>query len=488
MSEKQTLSLADLALQENRPAPDGSRATVCVQGLGFVGTAMAVAVANARDDSGCLLFNVLGVDLPDAAGRSKARAINEGRLPVVTTDDELKAAFDCSWAAGNLIATTTEEAYRLADATIVDVHLDVEYSSGRPSFRLDGFRYAIRTLGMRMQPGSLVIIETTVPPGTCNRVAAPELARALAERGLPEDAIQLAHSYERVMPGKEYYRSIVNFWRVYAGHTPEAAEACGKFLSQVINVKQYPLTRLHSTVASETAKVMENSYRAVNIAFIEEWAQFAEAAGFDLFEVVEAIRMRPTHSNIREPGFGVGGYCLTKDPLFAAASARELFRRGDLSFPFSEQAVTVNARMPLRTLSRVRDLLGGTLGGRKLLLLGVSYRNDVGDTRHSPSEIFVRAAESEGAEVAAHDPLLSFWPEMGRRLLCALPRPAGFDAVIFAVRHREYTSLDIESWLDGARPLLFDANRVLGSPQRTAARRVGCRLATIGAGDECLGH
>jgi nucleotide sugar dehydrogenase len=339
-----------------------------------------------------------------------------------------------------------------------------------------------------MRPGSLVIVETTVPPGTCRSVAAPELGRALAARGLPEHAIHLAHSYERVMPGKEYYRSIVNFWRVYAGETPEAAEACGAFLSQVINVRDYPLTRLHSTVASETAKVLENSYRAVNIAFIEEWARFAEAAGIDLFEVVDAIRMRPTHSNIRQPGFGVGGYCLTKDPLFAAAAAGELFGRDDLCFPFSAQAVEVNARMPLRTLSRVRELLGGSIRGKRLLLAGVSYRNDIGDTRYSPSETFARAAETEGAEVVAHDPLVSFWPEMDRELPAALPCPAGFDAVVFAVPHREYTGLDLESWLQAARPLMFDANRVLGAAQRAAARRLGCRIAAIGAGDKCLEH
>jgi nucleotide sugar dehydrogenase len=449
---------------------------------------MAVAVANARDESGGLLFNVIGVDLPDGTGPAKVRAINEGRLPVVSTDDELVAAFGNAWASGNLIATTNEEAFCLADITVVDIHLDIESIDGRPGFCLDAFRKAMCTLGARMRPGSLVIVETTVPPGTCRHVAIPELARALAARGLPANAVHLAHSYERVTPGKEYYRSIVNFWRVYAGETPEAADACAAFLSHVIHVKQYPLTRLHSTVASETAKVLENSYRAVNIAFIEEWARFAEAAGVDLFEVVNAIRIRPTHSNMRQPGFGVGGYCLTKDPLFAAAAARQLLGRDDLCFPFSEQAVEANSRMPLRTLFRVREAMGGSLLRQRLLLLGVSYLNDVGDTRHSPSETFVRAAEIEGAQVTAHDPLVSFWPEMGRSLPGALPSPAGFDAVVFAVPHREYTGLDIASWLDRARPLLFDANGVLSGRQRTVARGLGCRVAAIGIGDECLEH
>jgi UDP-N-acetyl-D-glucosamine dehydrogenase len=157
-------------------------------------------------------------------------------------------------------------------------------------------------------------------------------------------------SYERVMPGRDYFRSIIDFWRVYAGSTPHAAEVCAAFLSKVIHVDRYPLTRLHSTTASETGKLLENSYRALNIAFIEEWGRFAEAVGVDLFEVIDAVRMRPTHSNMRQPGFGVGGYCLTKDPLLAGIAARDLFRRSDISFTFSQQAVGVNDRMPLRTL------------------------------------------------------------------------------------------------------------------------------------------
>jgi nucleotide sugar dehydrogenase len=484
--ETTNISLAEIAERENRPAPETGRAIVCIQGLGFVGFAMAVAVASARDAEGRSYFNVIGVDLPNAEGCAKVQAINQGRSPVVSNDEELSFAFAQAFGAGNLIATTDPEVYAVADITVVDVHLDLAYQDGRPSIPLDGFRKAIATLGTYMKPGSLIVVETTVPPGTCAAVAAPELALALERRGLPPDSIRLAHSYERVMPGKEYYSSIVNFWRVYAGHTPAAADACESFLAKVINVEHYPLTRLHSTTASETAKVLENSYRAANIAFIEEWARFAETVGIDLFQVVEAIRMRPTHSNMRQPGFGVGGYCLTKDPLFAAVAAREIFGRGDLSFPFSSRAVQVNAQMPLRTLELVRQMLGGSLVGKRLLLLGVSYRNDVGDTRHSPSEVLVRDAEAEGAIVECHDPLVRFWPEMMRELPASLPSVDRIDAVIFAVAHEEYTRLDVESWLGEARPVVFDANHVLNAAQRSALHRLGCRVTAIGNG--CLAH
>lgn len=482
------ISLATLALSENRPVPEGERPIVCVQGLGFVGFAMAVAVASARDHQGRPCFTVIGVDLPTEEGLAKVRAINQGRLPIVSKDEELAAAFDDAFRVGNLIATTNAAAFALASVSVVDIHLDLAYEGGRPAFHLDGFRAAIATLGKHMPPGSLIIIETTVPPGACARVAAPELARMLQSRGRTPDSIHLAHSYERVMPGKQYFRSIVNFWRVYAGSTPAAADACEAFLSKVINVKQYPLTRLASTTASETAKLLENSYRATNIAFIDEWSCFAEAVGIDLFEVIEAIRVRPTHSNMRQPGFGVGGYCLTKDPMFASVAAREIFGREDLCFPFSTQAVEVNRRMPIRTLDRLRQMLGGSLAGKRLLLLGVSYRSDVADTRYSPSEVLVRAAEAEGANVVCHDPLVRFWLEMAREIPASLPSPQHMDAVIFAVAHEEYSRLDFESWLRELRPLVFDSNHVLSPAQQGTLKRLGCRIAAIGRGNGCLEH
>jgi UDP-N-acetyl-D-glucosamine dehydrogenase len=146
----------------------------------------------------------------------------------------------------------------------------------------------------------------------------------------------------------------------------------------------------------------------------------------------------------------------------------------------------VNAAMPLNTLAGVRRALGGSLAGKKLLLLGVSYRQDVGDTRYSPSEILVRALESEGAVVTAQDPLVNFWEEMGRqlpeKLLDKLPPERAFDAVIFAVAHDEYRSLDLEQWLGELRPLIFDANCVLSPAQRDALRRMGCPVGSIGRG------
>ena len=411
-SERAYTSFADLSGAVGRKAAEHDRPVVCVQGLGFVGSAMAAAIADARREDGSPCFSVVGVDLPTVEGRAKVEAINAGRLSVATTDRTLADALEAAHARGNLVATTDEQAYALASVTVVDIPLDVLEAEDGPTVSFDMFRAAIRTLGRLMPAGSLVVVETTVPPGMCEKVVAPELANALAERGVPGDALLVAHSYERVMPGDRYLDSIVNFWRNYAGLSPEAADACEAFLSQVVNVEEYPLTRLHSTTACETAKVLENSYRATTIALMEEWGRFAEAVGVDLFEVISAIRRRPTHSNMRQPGFGVGGYCLTKDPLLGAVSARELFELDGVEFPFSSMAVEINRQMPLVTLEMIDAMLDGGMAGKTLLLLGVSYRQDVADTRYSPSEVFVLGARERGANVICHDPLVTHWAEL----------------------------------------------------------------------------
>jgi nucleotide sugar dehydrogenase len=305
----------------------------------------------------------------------------------------------------------------------------------------------------------------------------------VAERGLPADSIHLAHSYERVMPGPDYLLSITHFWRVYAGIDVQSGDLCEAFLRKVIDTEKYPLTRLPHPTASELGKVLENSYRATNIAFIEEWSRFAEAVGVDIYGVVDAIRMRPTHNNLRQPGFGVGGYCLVKDPWLGRVAARQIFSLPDLQFPFSEMALETNRRMPLVSIEILAGLWPERLRGKKLLLLGVSYRSDVGDTRYSPAEIFYRAASEAGAEVTAYDPMVTHWAELDLPLPASLPKPEAFDAIVFSVAHREFLDLDLLAWLGKSRPVILDANRVLPAKRLAELQAAGFVCRGVGRGD-----
>lgn len=463
-----------------------NRKNVCIQGLGFVGSAMALAVANAQNDQDEPLYNVIGVDIDNEDGCRKVMSINNGVFPFECNDQKMLKAQKRAFSKGNLWATTNPEYFSCADVIVVDINLDIEYTNNyEPILNMETFKSAISTLGQYMKADALLIIETTVPPGTCEKVVYPIIKEEYAKRGIDETHIAIAHSYERVMPGEDYYDSIINFWRVYSGIDKISADRCQEFLESVISTVQYPLTRLENTTATEVAKVLENSYRAVNIAFIEEWARFAEAVGIDLFEVIDAIRMRPTHSNMRQPGFGVGGYCLTKDPYFASLAAKEIFDFGEMDFPFSTKAVKINNVMPLVSLKRIEEILGGNLKEKKLLVLGVSYRQDVGDTRYSPTEIFVRAALRKGAVIECQDPLVPYWKEMERQVNSDIPLFIGYDAIVFAVPHKQYQSIAFDEMKVDAGTLIFDANCVLNKEQRMSILgRKDLRFASIGRGEE----
>ncbi len=457
-----------------------TRSRVCIMGLGYVGAAMAAAVAQARSESGEPAFDVIGVDLQTPEGEKRIASVNAGLFPFAASDPDLHRAIADARARGNLWATSDADVYKDCDVAVVDVHLDVDIERGRSDFA--GLARAIETLGSRLKPGALVLVETTVPPGTCARVVAPILSEAERKRGLPPDSILLAHSYERVMPGPDYLSSIINYWRVYAGHTPDAAAACRRFLDRVVDTARYPLTELESTTASETAKVMENTFRAVTIALMDEWGRFAEHAGIDMFSVVDAVRVRPTHSNLRQPGFGVGGYCLTKDPMFGLVAARQLFGIEDADFPLSRAALEINRAMPMHALDLVKKAIGGNLAGRRILLCGVAYRSEVADTRYSPSETFLRAAVDAGAAVVCHDPHVRYWPETGVDVHEALPPLAGFDAIVFAVDHAAFRGIDLPALLGTERPAIVDANRVFSSSSLARLREAGHAVVALGRG------
>ena len=461
---------------------DSNRPIIAVQGLGYVGSAMAVAVASKLDEKNEPLFNVIGIDLPTGIGKERIDSINSGKFPFKTNDDKLSLELKKAVDRGNLKATGLKDLYSEADIVLISINCDLTKKNDQEKIALDHFTDSIRDISENISENTVVVIESTVPPGTCEKVVYPLFEDVFNKRKLDIKKFYLAHSYERVMPGDNYFNSIINYWRVYAGINKESADICEAFLSQVINITDYPLTRLSNTTSSETAKVLENSYRAVNIAFVEEWGRFAEDVGIDLYEVIEAIRMRPTHSNIRQPGFGVGGYCLTKDPLFAKIAAKDILQLNGHDFPFSSQAVKINNEMPMVTLNKLKKYFNDDLYGKKILLMGVTYRQDVGDTRFSPSEIFYNEAKAEGAEVSAHDPLVEFWDEVDMDIETVLPDSADFDAIVFAVPHKEFADITLNEWITQNNILLFDANNVLTKTQVSAIKENNLNYMSIGRG------
>jgi len=455
---------------------------IVVQGLGFVGAAMATAISNskARDDK--YLYNVVGVDLATKDGINRIESINSGKFPFPTNDSELISKLKFAVKNNLLKATSSIEAYKNADVVIVSINCDLIYNNNVPKVDLEGFSRGIKVIADNIGEDTLVVIESTVPPGTTEKIVYPIFKDSFNNRKLDIKNVYISHSYERVMPGNNYLNSIINFWRVYSGIDKASADKCGEFLSTIINTEDYPLVRLKNTTASETAKVLENSYRAVNIAFIEEWGRFAEDVGIDIYEILRAIRMRPTHSNIMQPGFGVGGYCLTKDPLFAKLAASDIFKLNGHGFPFSTQAKNINDYMPNISVQKIKHYFNNSLTGKRVLLMGVSYRQDVGDTRYSPSEIFFKEMVREGAEMIAHDPMLNYWGELGINVNELIPSVKDFDVVVFAVPHKQYRDLDMNKFINKSDVLLFDANNVLTEIQIKQLNDMNIVFKSIGRG------
>ena len=391
-----------------------NRRVVMVQGLGFVGAVMSVVCANAHKEE----YAVIGVDRNTSLSRKRIDAFNSGQFPLIADDPKVYEYFNRAQEKGNILATWDKAAYKHADVVIVDVNLDVSkhakstYELESYTVDLNGFTEAIRTIGKSCKHDALILVETTVPPGTSENIVRPTIEEELRKRGLPTARIKIGHSYERVMPGPNYVDSIQSFYRVYAGVDEKSADATEAFLKTIIRTDEYPLTRLEHTNATEMAKVLENAYRAMNIAFVVEWSRLAEEAGVDLYEIVRAIRLRPTHSNLMFPGIGVGGYCLTKDPLLASWS-RENLIGGDGKLPQSEVAVSINDQMPRYAFEFLQRRYSGDLSSANVVLLGVAYRGDVGDTRFSPVHPFYELLVNAGAVVRTHDPFVSLWEETG---------------------------------------------------------------------------
>lgn len=414
---------------------------VVVQGLGFVGSVMGLVVANALTEE----YAVIGIDLPTPASYWKIRSINEGVFPVIASDPKIEIYYQNALKKKNYYATYDSYAYSKADVVVVDINLDVQKKSAKNkdlegyNVDLTPFKKAIEAIGANCKEDVLVLVETTVPPGTAQKIVRPIIEESLAKRGLATDKVKVGHSYERVMPGPKYIDSIQNFYRVFAGTDEKSAEAVEKFLRTVIKTDEYPLTRLGNTNATEMAKVLENSFRAMNIAFMVEWSRFAEEAGVDIYEVVNAIRMRPTHKNIMLPGLGVGGYCLTKDPLLASWARMNLFGSEE-KLGQSEKGVHINDKMPVYAFEYLQSQYDGSLGGKKVLLLGVSYLNDVGDTRYTPVEGFYDHLLETGCDIILHDPHVKYWEEKDIWVNQNLDELLGndYDVVVITTGHKDY--------------------------------------------------
>ena len=487
---------------------------VVVMGLGFVGSVMAAIVADTTGKNGKSGKFVIGMQRPSTRSYWKIPKLNEGISPVKAEDPEVDPMISrCVLEKKTLVATFVYDVLKLADVVVVDVQLDYaknELGNVRNGqVEMTALEESFDIIAQRIPAHCLVLIETTVAPGTTEQVALPAMRKVFRQRGIKSDPL-IAHSYERVMPGRDYVASIRDFWRVCSGVNEDAKQRVVKFLNEVLNTAKFPLTVLDRPIESETAKVVENSYRATILAFLDEWSLFAERNGVDIIKVIKAIKMRPTHSNMIFPGPGIGGYCLPKDGGLGVWANRHILGFEDDTFRITPLAIDINDTRSLHAAQLVRDALRNMsvpIASAEVLILGASYREDVGDTRYSGSEILIRRLTEMGAEIRVHDPYVDHWfefenqeeyPDNSKSIFFRNQKKLkdlqvqkdlkdslkNIDALVMAVRHEAYLKLDPAQIVKVAgHPIaVIDCFGILDDDRIRQYIALGCEVKGLGRG------
>ena len=387
---------------------------IAVVGQGYVGLPLALAAVDAK-------FNVIGIDTNSA----KIEMIQSGISPIEDIENT---------DIGNAIRSKMYEvSSELSSEDKVDIFLICVPTPLSENHQPDLgiLNSATKNVGKVLKAGALIIIESTIQPGTTRNTIIPILEK---ESGLKSDQFLVAYSPERIDPmNKEF--TIKNTPKLVAGLTPEAATKAKEFYSKFID----RVDICDSLEVAETAKLLENSFRLVNISFINELAIFCRKIGIDVNDVIKAASTKPYGFMPFYPSVGVGGHCIPVDPLYLAEAAREV----GAPVRFIELADEINLGMPTYFVGRASEMLGG-LKDKKVLVIGVSYKPNVADIRETPVEALISGLKKSGAVVSWHDDLVKSWNGENSVAL-----GSGFDLAILATPH-DYLDLS----LLGSTPLL----------------------------------
>ena len=422
-------------------AIESKTANVVVLGLGYVGLPVACLFAEAG-------FPVVGI----RRNQDKADVINQGICPIEGKEPGLAELVARVVSEGRFRATTDYELCRQAQIVLIAVETPVDLVTKKPGY--EALRGALHDLGPQLSPGTLVVIESTIAPGTMARVVKPILEETSGLQ-VNED-FYLVNCPERVMPGK-LLANIQGCHRVVGGMSPEAAELAVKFYRYVVQADLDPVDCL----TAEMVKTMENTYRDVQIAFANEMALLCESMGADVWRVRELVNKAP-YRDMHLPGAGVGGHCLPKDPWLLISNAGDNFESRMIP-----AARSVNDGMPLHIASltvRALQETGGDIADAKVAVLGYAYLENSDDTRNSPSAVLVARLRELGAEVVIHDPYVPGYQGDILELV------SGCDAAVVMVRHQVYHTLDLDALRDALGvPILIDGRHVFDAAQAQSA-------------------
>lgn len=388
---------------------------VAIIGQGYVGLTISVFAAKHH--------NVVGFDM----NQSLVNSLNSGKSHIegVASSDLAK------WIAVGKYKATSDPA-EIAGSDVVVIAVPTPLTNDRKP-DLTFVEAACKTIGENLTTPALIINESTSFPGTVRNLIKPEIEKY--SRGSIEHLY--AVSPERVDPGRVDWNQ-KNTPRLYAGLTPEASQAVHDFYSTFCD----NLIEVSSPEVAESAKLFENTFRQVNIALVNEFAQIAHALGISVYETLDAAATKPYGFMKFMPSAGVGGHCIPVDPSYLADTAA----RVGVPATFIERANEVNLEMAAYVVGRVVADHGGSLSGKSVQVIGVAYKPNVADTRETPAELVIEELKKAGASVNWHDPVVKNWRGVDSAVL------GGADIAIVVTMHDE---LDAESVLACA-PYVFD--------------------------------
>jgi UDP-N-acetyl-D-glucosamine dehydrogenase len=405
-----------------------------VIGLGYVGLPLAQEAARAG-------LTVGGYDITAEV----VDALNAGHSHV----DDLSDADIAAMLGAGFRASTDPSI--LADASVAVICVPTPLSEdGGPDLR--AVNSAVRAVADHLHPGMLVVLESTTYPGTTDEEVRPVLEAGGLVAGVD---FHLAFSPERIDPGNPVY-GMKNTPKVVGGHTPACTRAAAEFYGRFVDV----VVPTKGTREAETAKLLENTYRHINIALVNEMARFCHELDIDLWSVIDAARTKPFGFQAFYPGPGVGGHCIPIDPNYLSYNVR-----AKLGYPFRfvELAQEINAGMPEYVVRRIQDLLNEeskSLRGARVLLLGVTYKPDISDQRESPAKPLAQQLMAKGADVVFHDPHVSDWIVNGTSVTRADDLDAELAKADVSVLLQNHASYDLDAIAHVARRLFDTRGKV----------------------------
>jgi nucleotide sugar dehydrogenase len=405
---------------------------VAIIGQGYVGLPLALEASRVG-------VKVLGFDINEGV----VKALNSGVSHIDDlSDDDIRAMLDAGFEA-------TTDPSRLDEVKTIIICVPTPLSEdGGPD--LGPINSAVKTISEHLHAGQTIVLESTTYPGTTDEVVRPALEAGGLVAG--KDFF-LAFSPERIDPGNEQYGA-KNTPKVVGGHTPACGDAAAAFYGQFVDT----VVRAKGTREAETAKLLENTYRHINIALVNEMARFCHDLGIDLWDVIDAAKTKPFGFQAFYPGPGVGGHCIPIDPNYLSYNVR-----AKLGYPFRfvELAQEINATMPAYVVQRAQNILNEdskSLRGSTVLLLGVTYKPDIADQRESPAVPLAQQLLAKGASVQYFDAKVMDWkavPEAAR----ADDLDAAVAAADLTVLVQNHKTFDVEA-LAGKSQRFFDTRGV----------------------------